>query len=329
MDDFSRNEIIQFLANRKFPGYFQLKWDRANRRDASLLESDGQEIFKNIADYIRELRCLSLAEIAKMQSEEERKQNEESVVNKLKRLEASKEADIERFFNWPSQQADFPFWAKADYWTADEAVALSFGRNPKVVNWKVVYEYRLISPFAQEYKKRLILIRRAIKIEALINPIVPTQFLRWAAIKELGCPEDLITFVLRYHAPEGMKESVVLDTIEREGCDQEDCDSLDSEDGDKNPFNPLPTSGIAEIFELNKKSEINLDIWRKLARDATDNGLAGARVAKGKGRAKSLFDPMKVGDWLVQKGKISQAEVNKSLADNLPDRSKDLRHYFV
>jgi len=44
---------------------------------------------------------------------------------------AKKEAS--RFYNQASARADFVFWCKADYWTADEAAALLLGRDPRVV----------------------------------------------------------------------------------------------------------------------------------------------------------------------------------------------------
>lgn len=44
---------------------------------------------------------------------------------------AKKEAT--RFYNQPGAMADFFFWCKAEYWTADEAAALLLGRDPRVV----------------------------------------------------------------------------------------------------------------------------------------------------------------------------------------------------
>jgi hypothetical protein len=258
------------------------------------------------------------------------KEIDESEANKLKHLEMRKQADIERFFNLPSQQADFQYWAKADYWTADEAVALSFGRNPKAVNWKVIYEYTLISPFAQEYEKRLKLIRRAFKSEALKKSIAPIQFLHWFDIKEIICPDELVTLVRRYDTSEGTMDSkAIAEIFEKEKCEEETCDSSIFQEDQKNPFDSLPTSGIAKIFTLNLDPNINLTTWIQYARDAKKNGLVVARVKSGKGRAESYFDPIKTGEWLILKGKMARKDVNKYLAANLPDRSKDLRDYFV
>jgi hypothetical protein len=40
-----------------------------------------------------------------------------------------------RFFNGSGAKADFDHWSRAAHWTLEEAVALSFGGNPEIVNW--------------------------------------------------------------------------------------------------------------------------------------------------------------------------------------------------
>src|ERR1700731_3926842 len=65
------------------------------------------------------------------------------------------------YFNHPSAAADFSYWAKAAYWTLDEATALSFGRSPAIVNWKAIEKYTAVSGFAAAYALRRDLILRA------------------------------------------------------------------------------------------------------------------------------------------------------------------------
>lgn len=90
-------------------------------------------------------------------------------------------------------------------------------------------------------------------------------------------------------------------------------------------YDPLPTEGIAVMFRLADNDDENLSIWRELAHKAKRNGLHGCRVAPGSGRKQSTFDPSKVGEWLVSKGKFSQAQVDRILLNNLPPRSAHLR----
>lgn len=98
---------------------------------------------------------------------------------------------------------------------------------------------------------------------------------------------------------------------------------------DESLFEPLPISGIAEIFTLDLVSVKNQELWAEYARQAIRNGLTFSRVAKGAGRAKSTFDPMKVGEWLVLKGFMSQEKVNRCLANNLPLHNAHLKEMFV
>lgn len=90
-------------------------------------------------------------------------------------------------------------------------------------------------------------------------------------------------------------------------------------------YDPLPTDGIAAMFPLSRDDDENLERWRNLAHNAPRNGLADCRVATGSGKRQSTFDPASVGEWLVRKGKYTQAEVVRILQRNLPTRSAHLR----
>lgn len=106
------------------------------------------------------------------------------------------ERDQERFYNYPSQAADFPFWCSVDYWTADEWAALTFGRNPRTVNWSYVSPFTEISPFAKEYQRRRRLLIRAIKSGALPELIPPKKAIAWAKKKNIEFPAVLVQMVL-------------------------------------------------------------------------------------------------------------------------------------
>lgn len=83
---------------------------------------------------------------------------------------------------------------------------------------------------------------------------------------------------------------------------------------------------IALMFPINPN---NLMEWRVLAKNADRNGLHAARTAVGKGKAQSMFDPVLVGQWLVSKGKMDQARVDRILMSNLPPRNAHLKDLYT
>ena len=69
----------------------------------------------------------------------EKAQGEAAAAAKKEKQEAkAAEIDAALFYNQPSASADFEYWAKAEYWTFDEAVALLLGKAPAVVTWAAV-----------------------------------------------------------------------------------------------------------------------------------------------------------------------------------------------
>src|SRR5262245_50113135 len=100
--------------------------------------------------------------------------------------------DQQRFFNRPSAQADFEHWGKAAFWTMDEAIALSFGKEPKRVTWKNVEQYVNTSLFASEYQRRRdLLLRAAAFNHRLEGRVKPEDFLAWAKRLNLSIPPEL------------------------------------------------------------------------------------------------------------------------------------------
>jgi hypothetical protein len=91
--------------------------------------------------------------------------------------------DRNAFFNHPSSQADFSYWILMPHWQPEEAVALSMGKEPRMVTEKTLKDNlsrRLNrSVFAQEFFKRKTHIRRAQDIGDLGKHIDPTSFRNW------------------------------------------------------------------------------------------------------------------------------------------------------
>jgi hypothetical protein len=202
------------------------------------------------------------------------------------------------------------------YWSPDEAIALSFGRDPRAVNWGTVGEYTEVSPFAKEYENRLGTLRRALKMGDLPRPMTPVKFTAWALGKHYQLPPELVEHVLAFGSD----------------CDAEDLSPL--QDFLQNPPQPVwPIDGssrnsapaderedcatnvdsIARTFALDVNPGRNLELWKALFRKASENGLISARQGKARGRSQNLFFPSRVGVWLIERKGWSKARVDLSL----------------
>ena len=73
----------------------------------------------------------------------------------------------ERLFNQPRADMDVTHWSRMSYWTLDEAVALSLGKDPRVVKWDRVKSLVHSSPFASEFGARREIAIRAIEAKRL------------------------------------------------------------------------------------------------------------------------------------------------------------------
>ena len=95
--------------------------------------------------------------------------------------------------NHSDADADFEWWTKCPYWTLDEAVALLFGKNPKIVNWESVNkaDVRFV-PFVAEYKKITELAERCKNFGELSDQTPPSIFVAWSKKMKLEVPSELI-----------------------------------------------------------------------------------------------------------------------------------------
>lgn len=110
------------------------------------------------------------------------------------------EDDQRRFFNTPNAEADFDYWSKMPHWTLDEALALSFGKNPKIVNWaKLEKILSYTSPFVQEYARIKELASRAMQWQQLFDPVMPRIFVNWVKKNSIKFPENLAEKVENHH----------------------------------------------------------------------------------------------------------------------------------
>jgi BMFP domain-containing protein YqiC len=107
------------------------------------------------------------------------------------------ELEKARPFHQPGTEADFEHFGRCAYLTVAEAVTLSLGKDPRVVNWEMVQPYLGISPFAQDFADRLDLVERSVRWGELSQAFPPLTFLTWAHRFKIEVPQEFVrcTFV--------------------------------------------------------------------------------------------------------------------------------------
>jgi len=136
------------------------------------------------------------------------------------------------------------------------------------------------------------------------------SFPEWALRKNWDIPEELKSLV----DPEDLPEETKQEETKQEETKQEELCAL---------FDPKKRKGITKLFPLSgfngegNKEKWNEEEWRKLFDKAARNGLIKARAG-----AKGIYNPFKVGEWLVENDYYTQQHINGKLANNLPTRSQ-------
>ncbi len=174
---------IKFLVDRKF-GVRRRSGGAVTFVSADQLALKTPGLAEKISAYKLHLFGLQSEELQALVDIETQNFNEEE------RTEAERQ-DQKWFFNQPHATADFAHWSKAAHWTLDEAVALSFGKAPEVVNWEKVQPYLNVSAFAVQYGRVRDLALRAVRWEQLFDPVLPGFFVAWAKRIDLPFPPDL------------------------------------------------------------------------------------------------------------------------------------------
>ena len=86
--------------------------------------------------------------------------------------------DEEEFYG-ADPRADLDHWSRSPCWTVEEATALWFGKEPRIVNWAFLREFSN-HPFAETYRKRLEHGLRATQIGDLGGVNRPVDYIEWA-----------------------------------------------------------------------------------------------------------------------------------------------------
>lgn len=101
-------------------------------------------------------------------------------------------------FEHADANADYTHWCRATVWRLDEAVALCFGKDPRTVNYaSVLLKGRKYSWF-NEYVRVHDWIQNALLGNALTDPIQPSEFIRWAKLKQIAYPLELEQKLVEY-----------------------------------------------------------------------------------------------------------------------------------
>ncbi len=188
MPKIPKTDEVSFLVNRKFNKL------RTQNIDIRLLKEYSDPDYASFDHNLR----FALSKDRLTEAEAYRAKlltMDKAEIAELYRLELHNknlEEDQTRFFHSKIAEADYDYWSKMSHWTLEEAVALSFGKNPEVVSTKTLSSIpSYLSPFIQEYQKLMKLAVRAIAWKKLYNPMLPTMHVNWVLHNEISFPAEL------------------------------------------------------------------------------------------------------------------------------------------
>jgi hypothetical protein len=184
---YTDQDPIDFLVLSRFPLSRVIEGSIVDRRSRKTSRQSGRQLEEATA-YRRKLSALPPEKIEQLVADQRARMVEAA------RQKAEQEEQA-RPFNQPAADADFGHWAKMSYWTLDECVALSLGRNPKMVSWPAIQSLTRISPFASEYASRREIVTRAETMGQLWQSTIPSVFLAWAERMRFQVPVELVETV--------------------------------------------------------------------------------------------------------------------------------------
>lgn len=164
---------IDFLVRRKFRMPFTPPPLGASASEALAYKS----LMKDIDDYRRELFTVPPNELQDMHYRE--------------LLEFRKEQEAELFYNMPLAQADYKHWGCTPYWTLDEAVSLTFGKDPRIVAPDKFLNFSRQDDFVKKYLELNDCVHRAKNLNLLTDPVLPSVYIIWAKQSGYEIPSDL------------------------------------------------------------------------------------------------------------------------------------------
>ncbi len=179
-----KSNQISYLINEKFPSFriMSLPVGKSER----LFGSD--QIINDVAAFKLELEKKSFEEIRTLVEDAKKEQVQKHRLA-LEKLES------EAFFSQSYTNANFEYWSRISYWTLDEAVALSLGKDPKFVTWERLQKYLDYSTFKINFSNKREEVNRAKVMGQLWVNTVPANFVAWAERMRFDLPVELVTKV--------------------------------------------------------------------------------------------------------------------------------------
>jgi hypothetical protein len=175
---------LEYLMRRKFP--LASRMATASSPHGSATTNEHERVSEaQAAGYREELKALPPNELSCLAKEAALAEEEEL------RLRRERE-EKQRFFNRPRADMDVTHWSRMSCWSIDQAVALSLGKDPRVVKWLLIKDFVRVSPFAAEFEARREIAISAIVMRQLRDPTIPALFLAWADRMQFPMPPKLV-----------------------------------------------------------------------------------------------------------------------------------------
>ena len=191
----SEFDPIDYLVTRKFPQLTMgnaLTWALRGEAPPQELSSDEISALKaEREEYRATLATMTVPEIKRLERTELAKERSEKAAD-------AEKAELLHFFHQPNAEADFDHWSRCAHWSLDEAIALTFGKAPEIVNWKALEHLQTapapflkVSPFVLKYGRLRELTTRATFWKKLFDPVLPPIYIGWAKRNEIEFPSVL------------------------------------------------------------------------------------------------------------------------------------------
>jgi hypothetical protein len=164
-------DTVQFLVSLKYP------------ENAALTKGDSER-------YALELYQMPPDEFDVLFKAEERRFRQLS--EERERLE-----EPDRSYNQKNAFANTNEWGRVGHWTLEESISLTFGRDPRVVNWHSLQAERS-TRFFDRFAELRAKVQDAATRHLLFDPTVPGLYLSWAAENGIHVDEKLIDTVRAY-----------------------------------------------------------------------------------------------------------------------------------
>lgn len=182
---FSVDTAVNYFLNKKFGFALMLAPTLEALRKSKDIKAERSKETIDIDSYQKTLRALPVDEL--------QNKYQQALAEDVERAKHNALAEAKSWcFNLPSANADFAHWSKAAHWTLDEAIALSFAKEPDKVNWVKIEKLKEKSQFVKEYAKRHDLAKRAVQAKKLNDPVMPLFFISWAKELNIELPSELI-----------------------------------------------------------------------------------------------------------------------------------------